>query len=224
MESKKMLLVKFEDTDQKVAIKRSDAEAIFRLMAVYEFAEYAKKHVSEKYRSITGLGKRVVSNVQAKKIAEMALMMLLSGAYTDIEYAVEDAYVSLNCPSCGKEEVLTKPTYVIDSGTELNLLKYKDMQRVEDLILIIKLRDVLKRTNPEIKNGPMANRICREALNLIREGDFTDIEYALEEVIDRADTFDYSKCPHLRFYDEVMIISNDNYKRKTGLIGKKVLA
>lgn len=222
MESKKMLLVKFNGNAQKVAIERSDAEAIFKLMAVYEIAGFVKKYVSEEYGNISGMGKRVVSNAQAKNVAEMALMLLLDGDYTDIEYAVKDIYTSRNCPCCANEEALAKPTYTVSFGTEKNVLSFEDMQAVEDLIIIAKLRDVLKRIKPEIKNAPRAICICKDALVLIRRGDFTDIEYALEEVIDREDTFDYYKCPHLKSYDKTMIISDDSYIRKTGLTGKKV--
>ena len=222
MESKKMLLVKFDGNDQKVAIERKDAEAIFKLMAVYEIADYAKRYVSNNYKSTIGLGRRIISNIQAKNIAEMVLMLLLNETYTDIEYAVGDVYEACNCPCCSNAENLVRPTYIIDSGTEENILGFKDMQKVEDLILTAKLREVLKRTNPEIKNGPRANRICKDALDLIRNGDFTDFEYALEELIDRDETFNYSICPHLKSYDKYMVISDDNYQKKTGLKGKEL--
>ena len=210
------LSVKLQNKE-RLSLKRSDAEAIFMAAIIYELALYAKRFVSEQYKDLYTANKRIISNIQAKQIAEMALGLLLSDEYTDIEYAVDDSYKELGCPCTTYREIMTEPTYVVADGNEMLFISYEDMQAVENLVLTIKFREVLKRTNPEIIQGNKAYHICRQAISLIREGCFSDIEFALEEVVDRVDTFNYKNHPLLKAFDAEMQLADDNYEKKIGL-------
>ena len=215
MDNKK-LSVKISNK-KRLSLTKSEAETIFRLALVYEVALYVKKYVHDAYKDLYTSRKRIVNNMQAKKIAEMAIMLLNSGTYTDLEYAVDDVYRALGCPCSDHNENMQEPTYMIAEGNTIKLLTYEDISFVENFILTIKFREVLKRTNPNITQGNKAYHICRQAISLMREGMFTDIEYALEEVVDRLETFDYSKHPLLRSFDDEMTASDDNYRKKVGL-------
>ena len=216
MGRKKELSVKLGNK-KRITLDKSEAETIFRIAAVYEIAQYVKRYVFSVFKDAYTSKRRVVSNMQARNVAEMVLMLLISEEYTDIDYAIDDVYRALGCPSTYNKETLPEPTYTVMSGDELVFLDYEDMRAVEDAILTAKLREVLRRTNPEIIQGNKAYNICRQAISLLREGMFTDIEYALEEVVERADTYDPDSHPLLARFDSVMIIHDDNYARRVGL-------
>ena len=216
MRKKEELSVKLGNK-KRITLKKSDAETIFKIAAVYEIAQYVKRYVSQMFKDAYTSKKRIVSNMQAKNVAEMALMLIISGEYTDIDYAIDDVYRALGCPSTYNKETMPEPTYTVMVGDELVFLSYEDMKAVEDTILTVKLREVLKRTSPEITQGNKAYNICRQAITLLREGLFTDIEYALEEVVERIDTYDPKTHPLLAQFDSVMIIHDDNYARRVGL-------
>ncbi len=199
-------------------INKEEAEKCFRTQVEYELAQYARKYVRSNYKSIHTSLCRYISAKQAKQIAKDALILLVTGQYSDIEYAIEDTYKELGCPSSYYEDEIIEDTVVLGEGEVFYMLTNDAVKAAADIISVVKLKNLLNEIAPDITNGNKKQAMCKQALNLIREEQFTDLEYALEEVIDRQSTFKYEKHPLLEVFDKTLVMADDNYMEKVGLI------
>lgn len=195
-------------------LSEDEIKDIYFLMVVYDISTLVRKWVKATYKGV-----RVISKRSCNKIAMTVHKLIESGAYTDIEYAIEDVYEN-QTPLDAADDEIAFPSYFIRREGEMIEVTEKDMRNISDTMLCVKLADKLKEASnhdSSVNRYMRRNYIIKNALSLLRNGEFTDIDAALEEAyFVFIEGFNYDKHPFLQWYDDFMSVANDNYAAKIG--------
>ena len=195
-------------------LSEDEIKDIYFLMVVYDISTLVRKWVKATYKGV-----RVISKRSCNKIAMTVYKLIESGAYTDIEYAIEDVYED-QTPLDAADDEIVFPSYFIRREGEMIEITEKDMRNISDTMLCVKLADKLKEASnhdSSVNRYMRRNYIIKNALSLLRNGEFTDIDAALEEAyFVFIEGFNYDKHPVLQWYDDFMSVANDNYAAKIG--------
>ncbi len=188
-------------------LTNNEIEDIYFLVTRYYLAVAAREYVHTRFK-----GCRALSKKECYKMAEKVYGLLISGDYTDIEYAMEEAY--LDAPDTYQED--DEINYPVYYTKELIRPKRKEMENVTISLLSSKMAPMVKRLLGN-RNPMNVYSISKDAVKLLLSGEFTDLEDAvLEADFLKQGGFDYKKHPLLKEFDDILCIADDRYIDRIG--------
>ena len=198
-------------------LEKDELNDLFKKMVAYRMACRVETWVSENIHGVYATNSVHLTIGEAYNVAIRALKLIAGGNYTDIEYAIEDAYADVN-PQPGHIIVsLASPDFAITRGNISIILSDEEKERITDNMLIVKFRSALCKEGKG--EGKQLTQAAQKALWKLHQQGYTDIQDALDDAIDEVenDYFNYKLHQDLSAYDEAVCLADDHNAIKLGI-------
>lgn len=172
----------FSYNGEKIELNETEVEKVYMIYSIYAFARYIHAYAYATRRNVFYNGRLQLSSFSCYEAAEKMFRMIDSGDFTDIEYAAHDALAST--PFLSVIEDVEIPVCMVDVDGKSIRVPYADMVRIGTQAVKYKL---LTYTKAHISGFPVGNeghKYVSRALELVRSGQYTDYDYALQDVCD----------------------------------------